>query len=332
MNKVDKTYHDLLKDILENGYQKGDRTGTGTLSVYGRQIRFNMKDGFPLLTTKNLYTRGIIHELLWFLNGDTNIKYLKENKVHIWDEWANENGDLGPVYGHQWVDWGGWNETLLTSEKDENGHFKFATKHHKGINQVENIIKRLHEAPDCRRMIVSAWNVAELPYMALVPCHNFFQVWTRELSEAERLELISDNDKRLMYEEVQSLKNVRRKTISECLDRDNIPQREISLMMNQRSVDVGLGLPFNIASYALLLHMFAQQVNMVPGELIMNLGDTHIYLNHIEQLKEQLTRDSKAGVPKLKLNKAKDIFSYKIEDVVIEGYDAHPTIKMSISV
>lgn len=324
LNKADKVYHDLLKDILDNGYQKGDRTGTGTVSVYGRQIRFNMKDGFPLLTTKKLHLRSIIHELLWFLNGDTNIKYLNDNKVSIWDEWADKNGDLGPVYGHQWVDWGGWRETLLTHEKDENGHFKFGVKHHKGINQVENIIKRLHEAPDCRRMIVSAWNVGELDDMALMPCHNFFQIYTRELTLEERYNLWFVNNYETGMERYFDPNNLP--------DFDNdyytpTPTREISLMWNQRSVDTFLGLPFNIASYAMLLHMFAQQVNMVPGELIGNLGDTHIYNNHIDYVNKQLDRESIICDPKLVLNKAKDMFSYKFDDFKLEGYDAHPNWK-----
>lgn len=332
LNKVDKVYHDLLNDILENGYQKGDRTGTGTISVYGRQIRFNMKDGFPLITTKKLHLRSIIHELLWFLNGDTNIKYLNDNNVTIWDEWSNKDGDLGPVYGKQWVDWGGWYETLLSREKDENGHHVFVKKHHPGVNQVANLIERLKTSPDCRRLIVSAWNVAELPDMALMPCHYGFQVWTRELSYDERNliykekfgETVEDMDSRW---EINSTK-----TFVDDLNEANIPKREISLIWNQRSVDTGLGLPFNIASYGLLLHMIAQQVNMVPGELIGNLGDTHIYNNHVEPIKEQLKRDSIECSPKLILNKAKDIFSYKFEDFTIEGYKAHPSIKMDIAV
>ena len=321
LNKVDKVYHDLLNDILENGHQKGDRTGTGTISVYGRQIRFNLKEGFPLITTKRLHLKSIIHELIWFLNGDTNIKYLNDNNVSIWDEWANENGDLGPVYGHQWVDWGGWKEILLTREKDENGHFKFASKHHPGINQIQNLISRLKTAPDCRRMIVSAWNVTDLPNMALMPCHYGFQVWTRELTSEERALLL---DKKIGQTKEERLLPY----LFEMFETHNIPKREISLMWNQRSVDTFLGLPFNIASYGLLLEMIAQQVNMVPGELIGNLGDTHLYSNHIEYVKKQLARESHVGSgAKLKLNKAKDIFSYNFEDFEIVGYTAHPNWK-----
>jgi thymidylate synthase len=332
LNKVDKVYHDLVNDILVNGHKKTSRTGVDTISVYGRQIRFNMKDGFPLITTKKLHLRSIIHELLWFLNGDTNIKYLNDNNVTIWDEWSNKNGDLGPVYGKQWVDWGGWYETLLSREKDENGHCVFVKKRHPGINQITNLIERLKTSPDCRRMIVSAWNVHDLPDMALMPCHYGFQVWTRELSYDERNliykdkfgETVEDRDSRW---EINSIK-----TFVDDLNDANIPKREISLMWNQRSVDTGLGLPFNIASYGLLLHIIAQQVNMVPGELIGNLGDTHIYNNHIEPLKEQLSRESIECSPRLILNKAKDIFSYKFDDFTIEGYKAHPSIKMDIAV
>lgn len=330
LNNLDKIYHDLLQDILDNGYEKKDRTGTGTISVYGRQIRFNMKDGFPLLTTKKLHIRSIIHELLWFINGETNVKYLNDNGVTIWDEWVDTNGDLGPVYGKQWVDWGGAYETILTREKDENGHHKFVKKHHPGINQIQRLIDRLNTAPDCRRMIVSAWNVGELEQMALMPCHYGFQIWTRELTLEERYNLWFVNN----YETGME----RYFDPNKLPDFDNdyytpTPKREISLQWSQRSVDVGLGWPFNIASYALLLHMIAQQVNMVPGELIGNLGDTHIYTNHINPIKEQLKRNSKTmELPKLILNKAKDIFSYKYEDFKIEGYDAHPSIKMDISI
>lgn len=304
LNNVDFVYHNLLKDILQNGHQKGDRTGTGTTSIYGRQIRFNMKDGFPMLTTKKLHLRSIIHELLWFLQGDTNIKYLNDNNVSIWDEWADENGDLGPVYGKQWVDW---------------EHGVAYEDIHKSINQIQQAIDRLNEAPDCRRMIVSAWNVGDLGDMKLMPCHYGFQVWTRELSNTERNKWFDENlgmgtNKPNCWQDFE-------------LDQQDIPKREISLMWNQRSVDTFLGLPFNIASYGLLLEMLAQQTNMVAGELIGNLGDTHLYSNHIEYVEKQLERESKGNPPKLKLNKAKDIFSYKFEDFEITDYEAHSNWK-----
>jgi len=318
MNKPNatKTYHDLLEDILKNGNEKNDRTETGTLSVYGRQVRFNMKDGFPLLTTKKLHLRSITHELLWFLNGETNIEYLNDNNVTIWDEWADNSGELGPVYGKQWVDWGGTYETLLKRERDETGHFPFVKKHNPGINQINNVIELLKNDPDSRRMVVSAWNVGELEQMKLVPCHNFFQVYTRELSLEERVAIW---DK-------EHLENVKPEDAMDNLDLDSdgIPTRELSLMWNQRSVDTFLGLPFNIASYAMLLHMFAQQVNMVPGELIGNLGDVHIYNNHITYVEEQLGRDVyKYEQPELSLNKGKDMFSYKFDDFKILNYESY---------
>ena len=312
-----KIYHDLLEDILKNGSEKNDRTGTGTVSVFGRQVRFNMKDGFPLLTTKKLHLRSITHELLWFLKGDTNIKYLNDNSVTIWDEWADDSGELGSVYGKQWVDWGGTFETLIRRERDESGHFPFVKKHNPGINQINNVIELLKNDPDSRRMVVSAWNVGELERMKLVPCHNFFQVYTRELSLEER---------GVNYETYY--KGLKRKKSNEDFDKIGIPSREISLMWNQRSVDTFLGLPFNIASYAMLLHMFAQQTNMVPGELVGNLGDVHIYNNHIGYVEEQLCRDiHKHKQPELSLNKSKDMFSYKFEDFKVEGYDSYPNWK-----
>lgn len=318
MNKSNatKVYHDLLEDILKNGSEKNDRTGTGTVSVFGRQVRFNMKDGFPLLTTKKLHLRSITHELLWFLKGETNIKYLNDNSVSIWDEWADESGELGSVYGKQWVDWGGTYETLLMRKRDETGHFPFVKKHKPGINQINNLIELLNNDPDSRRMVVSAWNVDELEQMKLVPCHNFFQLYTRELSHDERFDLLRDVKSKMTALDEKDLEEY------------NIPKREISLMWNQRSVDTFLGLPFNIASYALLLEMFAQQVNMVPGELVGNLGDVHIYNNHIDYVEEQLSRDVyKHEQPELSLNKGKDMFSYKFEDFKVEGYDSYPNWK-----
>lgn len=320
LNKTDKVYHDLLKDILKNGHDKGDRTGTGTKSVFGRQIRFDMKDGFPLLTTKKLHTKSIIHELIWFLSGDTNIEYLQENRVSIWDEWADPMGDLGPVYGKQWVDWSGKTQMGLSAKKNAEGYYEYVKSKTTGINQIKNLINSLVCSPDSRRIMVSAWNVGEIGQMALPPCHYGFQVWTRELSLEERN--IYYTSHYLGLDET-----------SEELDRLEIPKREISLMWNQRSVDTGLGLPFNIASYGLLLEMIAQQTNMIAGELIGNLGDVHIYDNHIEQIQEQLTRESKTNVlPKLKLNKVDTIFDYKFEDFEIVDYDAHSTIKMPIAV
>jgi len=338
LNKTDKVYHDLLKDILKNGHDKGDRTGTGTKSVFGRQIRFDMKDGFPLLTTKKLHTKSIIHELIWFLSGDTNIEYLQENRVSIWDEWADPMGDLGPVYGKQWVDWSGKTQMGLSAKKNAEGYYEYVKSKTTGINQIKNLINSLVCSPDSRRIMVSAWNVGEIGQMALPPCHYGFQVWTRELSEIERFEIsLKSGDTPKGWGTISWVRdkewNPNNETVIEVMNRLNIPRREISLMWNQRSVDTGLGLPFNIASYGLLLEMIAQQTNMIAGELIGNLGDVHIYDNHIEQIQEQLTRESKTDVlPKLKLNKVDTIFDYKFEDFEIVDYDAHSTIKMPIAV
>jgi thymidylate synthase len=297
---IENEYLNLLKDILENGIEKKDRTGTGTISVFGRQIRHDMSKGFPLLTTKRMYWKGIVTELLWFLRGDTNIKYLVDNDCHIWngdayrnyceqqarkliqgctyqefvekiktdDEFAKKWGDLGPIYGKQWVDWG---SRALYDDGNPN------PKRTPGINQIQNLIEQLKTNPDSRRLMVSAWNVADLDQMTLPPCHYGFQVYTRELTLEERQDLYEE---KYMFTETE-------KTIN---DKYNVPTRAISLMWNQRSVDTFLGLPFNIASYGLLLEIIAKQVNMVPDELIGTLGDCHLYKNHIDQAKEQIGR------------------------------------------
>ncbi|GMB09642.1 thymidylate synthase [Thermolongibacillus altinsuensis] len=263
-----KQYLDLLQDILENGVRKEDRTGTGTLSVFGRQLRFNLQEGFPLLTTKKLHIRSIIHELLWFLSGDTNIRYLKENGVSIWDEWADEEGNLGPIYGAQWRAW-----------KGADG---------RTIDQISQVIEQIKTNPNSRRLLVSAWNVAELDKMKLPPCHYAFQFY--------------------------------------------VENGTLSCMWQQRSVDTFLGLPFNIASYALLTHMVAQQCDLEPKELIFTGGDVHLYLNHIEQAKLQLTRQPRP-LPKLVIKrKPASIFDYRFEDFEIVDYDPHPHIKAEVSV
>jgi thymidylate synthase len=263
-----KQYLDLLNDILENGVKKDDRTGTGTLSVFGRQLRFDLQKGFPLLTTKKLHIRSIIHELLWFLSGDTNIKYLQENGVTIWDEWADENGDLGPVYGAQWRSW-----------KGADGQT---------IDQISEVIEQIKTNPNSRRLLVNAWNVAEIDKMKLPPCHYAFQFY--------------------------------------------VVDGKLSCMWQQRSVDTFLGLPFNIASYALLTHMIAQQCDLEVGELIFTGGDVHLYLNHIEQAKLQLTREPRP-LPKLVIKRKPDsIFDYKFEDFEIVDYHPHPHIKAPVAV
>lgn len=363
MNKLDKAYTDLLQDILDNGITKSDRTGTGTLSVFGRQIRHNMADGFPLLTTKKMYFKGVVTELLWFLRGDTNIKYLVDNDCHIWDGDAYKNytqtkivknndsteihisppghydlgmtkekfieriktddyfakkwGDLGPIYGKQWRQWQGW---LDIDGKKSSLWF----------DQIQRILHTLKTNPDDRGMVVSAWNVAELDQMVLRPCHYGFQVYTRELSQDERQKILET--KYPLYWMEQQLGG------EDVLTRNKIPTRAISLMWQQRSVDTFLGLPFNIASYGLLLEMIAKEVNMVPDELIGNLGDTHLYSNHIEQAKEQITRTS-FDLPKLKLNFDYTYFDgYIVEwnkidpsKISIENYQSHPPIKAPLS-
>ena len=263
-----KQYLNLLNRILTEGTKKTDRTGTGTISIFGHQMRFNMEDGFPLLTTKKLHLKSIIHELIWFLQGDTNIKYLQENGVRIWNEWADENGELGPVYGHQWRSW-----------PDYDGGT---------IDQIQNVVDLIRHHPDSRRMIVSAWNVAEVKDMALPPCHTLFQFYVAE--------------------------------------------GKLSLQLYQRSADTFLGVPFNIASYALLLQMMAQVTGLKAGEFIHTTGDTHLYLNHLVQAKLQLTRTPRP-LPIMKLNPdVKDIFSFKYEDFQLEGYDPWPHIKAEVSV
>ena len=263
-----KQYLDLLSHILENGNEKTDRTGTGTKSVFGYQMRFDLQKGFPLLTTKKLHTRSIFHELLWFLKGDTNIKYLHDNKVPIWDEWADENGDLGPVYGKQWRAWQGADGKIT--------------------DQISQVVNQIKNSPDSRRMLVSAWNVGEVEQMALPPCHIVFQFY--------------------------------------------VANNKLSCQLYQRSADVFLGVPFNIASYALLTQMLAQVCGLEAGEFIHTLGDAHLYLNHIDQAKLQLSR-TPYELPKLKLNpEIKDIFDFKYEDITIEDYVSHPHIKAEVAV
>lgn len=263
-----RTYLDLLQHVLDNGSDRGDRTGTGTRSVFGYQMRYNLADGFPVLTTKKLHLRSIIHELLWFLKGDTNIAYLKENGVSIWDEWADENGDLGPVYGYQWRSW----------PAPDGRH----------IDQIANLLKMLRENPTSRRLIVSAWNPALVDEMALPPCHCLFQFY------------VSDG--------------------------------KLSCQLYQRSADIFLGVPFNIASYALLTMMIAQVAGLEPGDFVHTLGDAHIYSNHFEQARLQLTRTPKA-LPTMRINPdVKDLFAFRFEDFELVGYEADPTIKAPIAV
>jgi thymidylate synthase len=261
-------YLDLMRHVLEHGTKKDDRTGTGTLSVFGWQMRYNLAEGFPLVTTKKCHLRSIIHELLWFLQGDTNIRYLKDNGVSIWDEWADENGNLGPVYGHQWRSW--------------------PARDGGTIDQISEAVKTLKTNPDSRRIIVSAWNVADLDRMALAPCHAFFQFY--------------------------------------------VADGKLSCQLYQRSADIFLGVPFNIASYALLTMMMAQVTGLKPGDFVHTLGDAHLYLNHLDQAREQLSRTPRAR-PTMKLNPdVQDIFGFRFEDFTLEGYDPHPAIKAPVAV
>ena len=334
MNNIDKAYTALLQDILDNGVTKQDRTGTGTISVFGRQIRHKMSEGFPLLTTKKMAWKTMVTELLWFLRGDTNIKYLHDNGCHIWDgdyeKSGRTDGELGPIYGKQWRSWEGLNSNT---------------------DQIQNLINDLKTNPDSRRLMVNAWNVGELDQMVLPPCHYGFQVYTRELSLEERL-CIADKFNPLIREdcltkthhpdETEELKLVYRHEFLDSLGPNVVPQRRaISLMWNQRSVDTFLGLPFNIASYGLLLEIIAKEVNMVPDELIGNLGDTHLYSNHIEQAKEQIGREP-YSLPKLKISRTLfesgkpnpnklDLDYYSIHNFELLNYQSHPAIKAPLS-
>ncbi len=263
-----KQYLDLMQHVMDHGVKKEDRTGTGTISIFGYQMRFDLRDGFPLITTKKLHLRSIIHELLWFLKGETNIRYLKENKVSIWDEWADENGELGPVYGHQWRSW-------PTNDGDV-------------VDQISNVVQQIKTNPDSRRLIVSAWNVGEIAKMALPPCHAFFQFYVAE--------------------------------------------GKLSCQLYQRSADIFLGVPFNIASYALLTMMMAQSCGLEPGDFIHTFGDAHLYSNHVDQANLQLTRPLRP-LPTMKINpNVKNIFDFTFEDFTLENYDPHPHIKGKVAV
>jgi thymidylate synthase len=261
-------YHDLLIRILDEGHPKGDRTGTGTLSVFGHQMRFDLSQGFPLVTTKKLHLKSIVHELLWFLKGDTNIAYLRENGVSIWDEWADENGDLGPVYGKQWRSWA----------RPDGG----------AVDQISWVLDEIRQNPNSRRLVVSAWNPGELDQMALAPCHCLFQFY--------------------------------------------VADGRLSCQLYQRSADVFLGVPFNIASYALLTQMMAQAAGLQPGDFVHSLGDAHLYSNHVEQARLQLTRDPRP-LPQLRLNPVvRDLFAFRFGDIAVEGYDPHPAIRAPVAV
>lgn len=343
-----KQYLALMQDILDNGVVKKDRTGVGTLSVFGRQLRFDLKEGFPLVTTKKVHLKSIIHELLWFLNGDTNVKYLQENGVKIWNEWSDEEGNLGPVYGKQWREWRdckvvechdvGRTQQLMQRGYKYIGNMKedgtTYLVYEKAHDQISKVIQQLREDPDSRRIIVSAWNVSDLDDMALNPCHNYFQFYTTEMSLLERLEWYEVNEPEkfasaplIKHEDIDD-----EERLHETLDREGIPRRKLSCFFLMRSNDVFLGLPFNIASYALLTYIVAQQLNMVPDELVYSGVDVHLYSNHLEQAKLQLTRKP-YPLPKLVIKRKPDsIFDYKYEDFELVGYQAHPHIAAPVAV
>ena len=357
MNNIDKQYQLLLKDIIDNGVKKEDRTGTGTISVFGRQIRHKMSEGYPLLTTKKMAFRTMVVELLWFLKGDTNIKYLVDSGCNIWngdayknyekyamvnsygvdilsmdefineiktnDEFARKWGELGPIYGNQWKEWG--------SHYEYNNITQIRSRRKPGIDQIQNLINDLKTNPDSRRLMVSAWNVGELDNMVLPPCHYGFQIYTRELTLDERLKYWTDSlGKSTHYASDFGHSK---------LDSLKVPRRTISLMWNQRSVDTFLGLPFNISSYALLLEIIAKEVNMVPDELIGTLGDVHLYSNHIQQAKEQMRRES-FKLPNVIINDEfwnpncgflEQIDFIEVDDFGLEDYQSHPPIKAPLS-
>lgn len=343
-----KQYLALMQDILDNGVVKKDRTGVGTLSVFGRQLRFDLKEGFPLVTTKKVHLKSIIHELLWFLNGDTNVKYLQENGVRIWNEWANEEGNLGPVYGKQWREWRdckvvechdvGRTQQLMQRGYKYIGNMKedgtTYLVYEKAHDQISKVIQQLREDPDSRRIIVSAWNVSDLDDMALNPCHNYFQFYTTEMTLLERLDWYEVNEPEkfanaplINHEDIDD-----EERLHETLDREGIPRRKLSCFYMMRSNDYLLGAPFNVASYALLTHMIAQQLNMVPDELVYSGVDVHLYSNHLEQAKLQLTREP-YPLPKLVIKRKPDsIFDYKYEDFELVGYQAHPHIAAPVAV
>lgn len=323
-----KQYLDLMRHIRDNGTVKADRTGTGTTSIFGHQMRFDLQSGFPLVTTKKCSMKAIIHELLWFLQGDTNVKYLQDNGVTIWDEWCSETGDLGPIYGKQWRSWQGKVIGLdnVTPIANDGKTMALTGKPvHENIDQISVLIERLKTNPDCRRLIVSAWNVGELADMALAPCHCFFQFYTTELTFQERWKLSVG---KIPF----SFGSYSDEEITELLDENNIPKRKLSCQLYQRSLDTLLGGPFNIASYALLTMMIAQVVNMIPSEFIHTVGDAHLYSNHKDQVEEQLSREPRA-LPKMKINpEVKDIFSFKYEDFTLLGYDPYPAIKAPVAI
>jgi thymidylate synthase len=349
INAQEMQYLDLMKDINTNGQVKTDRTGTGTTSVFGRMMRFNLQEGFPLLTTKKLHLKSIIHELIWFLAGDTNVKYLQDNGVTIWDEWADENGDLGPVYGQQWRR---WEDVKLVKRGDErmadklkklgytwvgnmhetksfvNGQeYEVYRKEHDQITDALNLIKH---NPDSRRIIVSGWNVPDVPHVKLPPCHTLYQFYVSDMTREERVMYMLRDLTKPQVDLVDTIDDPER--AHTLLDTVGVPRKKLSCMLYARSQDTFLGTPFNIASYAILTHMFAQQADMAVGDFVWVGGDVHLYSNHAEQVDLQLSREVRA-MPQLVIKrKPESIFDYKYEDFEVTGYDPHPAIKAPVAV
>lgn len=311
-------YQSLLGQIIQYGTEKGDRTGTGTRSIFGHQMRFDLSEGFPLVTTKKVHFKSVVHELLWMLSGQTNVAPLQREGVTIWDEWADENGELGPVYGKQWRKW-------TTYKRGPDGTFLRAS-----LDQINHILQALVGNPDSRRMVVSAWNPAELDQMKLAPCHCLFQFNTRPMTLNQRLKTMGfrecvDRPEGGYIEGTEDRQHA-------ALDEMGAPSRYLDCQLYQRSCDVFLGVPFNIASYALLVHMVAQVVGMVPGDFIWTGGDVHLYLNHLDQAREQLSREIQA-YPTIRLNPdVKDLFAFRYEDITLEGYRPLPAIKAPVAV
>lgn len=320
MTYHDQTYLELISYVLEEGVRKENRTGVPTFGVFGCTMRFNLKDGsIPLLTTKKMHVRSIIHELLWYLNAGDNVQYLHDNGVTIWDEWAAKDGSLGPVYGYQWRKW----KKYIEIPEHVMG-YEYVPREFKvdEIDQIAGLIRTLKGNPDDRRMIVTAWNVADLGYMALPPCHYSFQCYTKPRPSVDCIWDLSTKSGLTSFETSK---------VEELFKEHNVPTRELSMIVNQRSCDVGLGVPFNIVQYSLLLRMLCEVVNMTPGELIWNGGDVHIYENHLAQLKEQIVRQPFESPTFKFARKVDSIDGFKYEDFVIEGYQSHAAIKMDVA-
>jgi thymidylate synthase len=331
MNNHDQQYLDLVRYAMEHGDRKPNRTGIDTISVFGYQMRFNLRDGtIPLLTTKKMFTRGVIHEILWYLSGSDNIKYMTDNNVHIWDEWAKEDGSLGPVYGVQWRRWRTFNlRTLNVGGQQVQIPGEWIVSE---IDQIAALVHKLKTNPNDRRMIVSAWNVADLPDMGLPPCHYAFQCYAKPLTSVQRARIYLDRTGYNPMDVVAAHGKFGTKELDEIFDQAIVPRYELSMILNQRSCDIALGVPFNIVQYSILLRMLAQVANMTPGEFVWNGGDVHIYENHLVGLNTQIQRTPMQPPTFHFARDVTDIDDFKFEDFIIEGYQSHPTIKFDVAV